>query len=938
MKLKNVLALFLIVFLLAEGVAAYTVSQQDTPNYKVAFYAHENYHIMDHHGKRSGYGYEMMEALTYYLQATFSYVGYDKTAVECEELLRSGELDLYTAARKTPEREQEFAFSRHPAITATTYLTVKVGNARIVAGDYATYEGIKVGSLEASSYNENFIAWAEDKGFSYEMIYFKGTQEATEALIAGEVDALLNSYIRLPDDELVIETFGETPYYIMARKEDQALIDEIDRAIDRMNVEMSNWRTTLFHKYYGTAEHNTELTASEQALLEEMQKNGTVIRGVTNPDNNPYSWYQDGTAYGIAVDIFKATAEELGLDYEIVEAQTRVEYQRYLADGGVDVDIWMDVNGYYSGEPYKLTDVYLNTSASLLRRVSASGKIQKIAVVGEITVDKLEIIEENWPEAKIIAAKDLQTCTQIALSGEVDGVLLLTYTAQKLVQDDIQNRLRADIVPGVTVELRMGVNAQCDRDFCGIWRKTLEVVARQINVEVVQTYTEQNVSPSFLAFLFDNPIIFVVGIFAILFLIGLLLLYIQAKQSNGRYQRLAAELELALTQAREATRAKEDFFSKMSHDIRTPLNVVLGMTQVAQKYRKEPTRLQYALDNITSEGSYLLVLINSILDVNQLEHGHIELNCEPFAPAVCVRANVEILRTLAESKSQRLSVICDREDEVVVGDANRYSQIIINIVSNAIKYTNPGGHIDIALETLPDHRFRFICRDDGIGMTEEFVQHITEEYTRAEDSRVSKRQGTGLGMAVVRGFVDLMGGTLQIDTAPEQGSTFIVEVPFARATPEQCKRILDPAPVEEITGFAGKKALLAEDNALNAEIATELLQSIGFEVDWAENGKLAYERLMASTPGTYSVIFMDMQMPVMDGVTATREIRACAHPDHNILIFAMTANTFADDRKLCSEAGMNGHIAKPINITEIAAALKSGENYTGGKTDGGETA
>ena len=216
------------------------------------------------------------------------------------------------------------------------------------------------------------------------------------------------------------------------------------------------------------------------------------------------------------------------------------------------------------------------------------------------------------------------------------------------------------------------------------------------------------------------------------------------------------------------------------------------MTQVAQKYKNDGAKLDNALANITKEGNYLLVLINSILDVNQLEHGAIELVREPFDPAACLWESVDILRPLFGKKEQHLTVQCGCKDRVVVGDANRLKQILINIISNAIKYTEAGGHIDLRLDELPENRYRFTCRDDGIGMTEEFVQHICEDYARAEDSRVSKTQGTGLGMSVVKGFTELMGGALSIQSKLGEGSTFTVEIPFPAATEEERKTVLRP--------------------------------------------------------------------------------------------------------------------------------------------------
>ena len=914
-----------LIFILLAGCPAYAASipQETTPEYRVAFYAFDCYHMQDENGIRSGYGYELMQGVAKYMQCTFSYVGYDKTASECVDMLRNGEVDIYTAAKITPERQEEFAISTHPAITSTTTMNIKVGNKKVVAGDYSTYNGLRIGLLQRHTYNDAFLEWAQEKGFDYEIIYYETPTELTNALINDEVDALVNSYIRTPEDEQVIENFGQTPYYIMARKEDQALIDEIDQAIDRMNVETPNWRVELFNKYYGSPEHNTEFTEEEQKLLDELRESNAVIKGVMNPDGSPYAWYEDGEAYGISADIFKAVAEELGLAYEIVPVETREEYLQALSEGSADV--WLDLS-YYDESAYdtryKVTDSYLSTSIAVLRSRSSTGRIRKMAVIDDNAAVR-ELVRTDWPDAEIVKIEDTEEGVQKTLNGSVDGVLLMTYSAQKLAKDDIQNRLRIDIVPGAIMEFSMGVNAQDDSRFYGIWEKTLSAVSDRFGAEVIQSYVEDTENESVIAYLFNHPVYMAVLVGGMVLILFLILLYLQSVRSKRRQQKISGELAVALDEAQKANLAKQEFFSKMSHDIRTPLNVVLGMTQIARKYKNDTGRLETALNNITSEGNYLLVLINSILDVNQLEHGFAELSKEPFNPAECLMDSTEILRPLADKKEQCMIVSCNREDQVVVGDRNRFSQIMINIISNAIKYTNGGGRIEVKMDCLPGDVCRFTCRDNGIGMTKEFIDHITEDYVRAEDSRVSKTQGTGLGMSVVKGFTDLMKGTLTINSKPGEGSEFTVEIPFEAATDEQRALILHPAMDEEAeqNSFTGKKVLLAEDNALNAEIAMELLQSIGLTVDWAENGRIAAECFEASEEGAYFAVFMDMQMPVMDGIEATKRIRGSERKDNNIPIFAMTANTFAVDKKRCQDAGMDGYIPKPVNLKEIRNTL-----------------
>ena len=641
-----------------------------------------------------------------------------------------------------------------------------------------------------------------------------------------------------------------------------------------------------------------------------------------NPEGTPYSWYDKGEARGIAADIFAETANRLGLAYEILPVATKAEYEEALASGSVDV--WMDSTTTYTeenGVTYKLTDPYLTTTASLLRRSDSNGTPKKIAILQD-NIPARSIAEAHWPGAELVEEESLEQCMQDVLNNRVDAVLLKTYSAQTAEQKDSLNRLRSSIVPGSSVALQMGVNAQTSHLFYSLWDKTLTEVATQYGAEIVQRNMDADTDDSIIRYWYTHPE--VSGIVLIVFFAALLFLalYIQSVKNNRKQKQISDELVVALNEAKRATDAKQNFFSKMSHDIRTPMNVVLGMTQVAKKYKNDTPRLENALDNIATEGRYLLVLINSILDVNQLEHGKLEFAQEPFSPAACLTESVEAMRPLADKKEQHLTVQCDEQDHVVLGDSGRVSQIIVNILSNAIKYTPAGGHIQLRLETLSDDRYRFICTDDGIGMSEEFIQHIGEEYCRAEDSRISKTEGTGLGMSVVKGFVSRMNGKLLVQSKLGEGSAFTVELPLPPASAEQRETVLHP-PVEEVdeTAYAGKEVLLVEDNALNAEIAMELLKTIGLTVDWAENGRIGVEKFEASRPNQYYAIFMDMQMPVMDGLEATELIRRSNRPDHTVPIFAMTANTFAADRERCKEAGMDGYIAKPVDIKEIQTVI-----------------
>lgn len=905
-------------------IYASSVPQEDTPEYKVSFYASDCYNMQDENGKRSGYAFEMLQGISKYIQCTFSYEGYDKSPKECEELLREGKIDIYTAARITPEREEEFVFSTHPAITAKTCMNIKRGNTKVSAGDYSTYNGMRIGLLRRHTYNDKFIAFTNEKGIQCEIVYYDTPTDLSNALITGEVDALVNSYIRTPEDEVTIESFGETPYYFMARKENEELVQQIDAAIDEMNIETPNWRGDLYNKYYGSQNSNTRLTVQEQELLAQMQENNTVVRAVMNPERNPYSWYEDGEGLGIAAELFKLTADRLGLDYEIVPVNSVQEYKEVIASG--NIDIVMDMSGYYEDMGdyiYKMTDPYLTTTVSVLHRRGASGKNTRIGVLDNNIAVK-EIVSSIWPAADIVPMEDSQQCIDAILEGDIDCALMMSYTAQKAARDDTRNRFSVDVVPGAEMSICMGVNSKDSRYFYGMWEKTLAEAAADNSTELVQRYAGEAETPTLLAYLYDHPEYFFGVAGLVLLTIFIIILFILSTVSRKKQMSISKRLAEALEEAESANAARLNFFSKMSHDIRTPLNAVLGMTQIAKKCEDNPEKLDNALDKITAEGSYLLTMINSILDINQLEHGRIELVKKPFNLDKCLKDSIDILKPLAIKKNQTLTVTAGFTDCIVIGDSGRFSQIIVNIVSNAIKYTGEGGKIDVSLTAASDNRYRLVCTDNGVGMSQEFLKHICEDYSRAEDSRISVTEGTGLGMAVVKGFTSLMGGTLTIESTQGEGSTFTVEIPFEEPSAKSRQLILDSqdAQKQSVQDFKGKKVLLVEDNVLNAEIAAELLNSIGFVVDWAENGKAAVEKYEQSGLHTYYVIFMDMQMPVMNGIDTTKQIRSLKREDRDVPIFAMTANTHDKDRKDCIDAGMNGYITKPINITEIQNTIR----------------
>lgn len=401
------------------------------------------------------------------------------------------------------------------------------------------------------------------------------------------------------------------------------------------------------------------------------------------------------------------------------------------------------------------------------------------------------------------------------------------------------------------------------------------------------------------------------------------------KEAIEKERRAKLMLEDALQKAEKANEAKSDFLSKMSHDIRTPMNAIIGMTELAQLHTGDEEKLKGYLKKIEGSGKHLLELINEVLDVSKIESGTTELSENEFDLRTLARETVEIIRLSLQNKKQELSVQIDEGLHArVLGDAIRLKQILVNILENASKYTGEGGKITFSLDELKKEEqnvgtYRFVIEDTGIGMKPEYLEHIFEPFSRAADSRISKITGTGLGMTIVKNLVSIMGGDIRVESEYGKGSRFIITLCL-----DKCGSPSSASPEEtynqEETDFSGLCVLLVEDNELNRQIAAEMLELLGARVEIAEDGRQAVDAVCSHPVLYYDIVFMDVQMPVLNGYEAVREIRGSGLPGISGLpIIAMTADAFAEDMKRARLAGMNGHLAKPISIGQLKRALSN---------------
>ena len=454
-------------------------------------------------------------------------------------------------------------------------------------------------------------------------------------------------------------------------------------------------------------------------------------------------------------------------------------------------------------------------------------------------------------------------------------------------------------------------NSKKPRQLCYWYYSRLESFE---NMDIVGYIPEENLS----AGVDSLSIVYVVA--ALMLLIGVInAVYILSINSR---------LKATTKEAERANQSKTQFLSTMSHDIRTPLNAVLGMTELAQNRIDDKEYVKECLGKISVSGSHLLTLINDVLEISRVESGRIHVNPMPFDVRLMITGLESITRSQATGHGLEFRVeVGDLPSPVLVGDRLRLTQVYLNLLNNAVKYTKPGGYVKLQMweETAENGGMVLACvvEDSGVGMSSEFQRTMYESFTRVADSRTDKIQGTGLGLAIVKKMVDLMEGTIACESAPGKGTAFTVRIPLAPSEEPLAAPDGEHLGGNAETDLKGLPVLIAEDNDLNWEIISTMLEDCGILCTRAEDGRKCVDMLTAAPPETYAMVLMDIQMPLLNGLEATLEIRGCGREDlKRIPIIAMTADAFAEDIQNCIEAGMNGHVAKPIEIDKVLSTIR----------------
>ena len=896
---------------------------------RVGFYAYTGYHVMDADGNRSGYAYETLQDMAEYENLNYEYLGYDCDVNEIMDMLENGEVDIVPMLRKTPEREERFDFSAEPISNIATMLTVKAGNRSIVAGDYSTYDGMIVGvSRTGNGRNDSFKAYAEEHGFRYTLVSYDTDEELSSALRTGEITAAVSNRMRQTKNEWIIDTFDVQDSYIAVRKGDAPTLRLVNNAIAAMNRDNPSWRTTLFNKYY-TGSHTSSkiyLTDAEENYVTACNNAGTEFTVLVNPDRYPYSYMTpDGVPTGIMVEIFKKAAGRARLRYKFLKPADRSEYKAMLADGQADfvIDLTDDLS-QAEDYGYKLTDSYLSAEFSwvLLRR--HSGALNRIAVAYDFS-SSLEMPGLS-DTAHVEYLDSFDDCLAAVRDGTVDAYYTYTYQAERTVFDDTHNELRS-MLSDEQRNFCIGVRQDYDVLLRTVLNKSIDSLTRTEIGTITNAYVNLGQQPFSLTRLaYQYPSIIALTCLCILITAVCIVLVIRA-------QRFRAETEKALRKAEEASVAKTEFLSNMSHDIRTPINGIMGMLDIAEDNFDNKARVRDCMTKMRGAASHLLSLINDVLDMTKIESGNMQMLDTPFD----LRALLESCCSIVEGQIADRHMTFTKQigpfwHPYLIGSELHIRQVLINILSNSVKYTPDGGEINFrAKETLFEEglvHLRMEIKDNGIGMSEEFMQHIFEPFTQEQRTSRTTYKGTGLGMAITKKLVDQMHGSLDVESEPGKGSTFILRLSLPVG--ECPANTPDPMEEKRAPDLKGLHLLLAEDNELNAEIAVTLLEEQGAKITAVTNGKEALEAIQNAAPRTYDAILMDVMMPEMNGLEATRCIRAFEGkgPDEGTPVIAMTANVFADDVKACLDAGMNSHVGKPLDMKILMAEILKYTNRT----------
>ena len=895
----------------------------------------DTFNYVDKNGVRRGYGYELMQALAGYTGWEFEYVKCDWS--NCFDKLENGEIDVMGDISYTDERAQRMLFSDEPMGEEKYILYADLSNIDIGTSDFKFMDGKRVGVLMGTEPEIMLTEWENKNGIQTEHVNVYNNDDVEKKLANHEIDCFVSLEESIWSEQGIasVTTIGKSGIYFAINKERSDIKRELDYAMCQLEQDSPFFKADLYKKYF-TLDYNQSLTGGEKSWLEE---HGDIRIGFLNNDPVIFSMDEEtGQLMGMLPEYFSYAKDCLGnqtLKFNIQEYDDYSEMLQALQNQEIDMIFYVGKNPDLAEKKgYTFTNTAWTYSLMAVTDDEKfdENKVYTVAVPKEKEALK-QYIAFSYPQWKIVDYDSLDAAADMIANEEADCFLM--GASQALIYDNSKNFKSIPLTK--TMEACFAVRGG-EGTLLSILNKTLKAMPSDMLTSALAIYDSTADKVTFSDFVKDNILaFFVTAGFFVLSIIGIILVLLRkakkaeaaAKLAASDTQKLNDKLEIALKKAEDASLAKTRFLNNMSHDIRTPMNAILGYAQLMEdelKGKDLPETSEH-LKKLQQSGNLLLSIINNVLDMARIESGRMEID-ENYDRIEDIRQTLfEIFGDEAKKKNLALHYTINVEHEHILTDTTKVKEIFVNILSNAIKYTPSGGSVMINVDELacdePGYMtVRTRVSDTGIGMSPDYMTKIFEAFTREQNTTKSKIAGTGLGMSIVKNYVELLGGTIDIESELGKGSTFTVTLKHRIADESYYvkKHIEEPGTGSEI--LEGRNILLAEDNDLNAEIAEAILERAGLKIERVENGIQCVNRIMEMPAGTYDMILMDIQMPKMNGYKATQEIRHL--PDRNkacIPIIAMTANAFEEDKRDAVAAGMNGHIAKPIQVDNMLSIL-----------------
>ena len=930
---KNVCAVLCLLLLLS--VALPVKAAAETVPAKVVRVGsfEDTFNYVNEKGIRKGYGYELLQTLSGYTGWQLEYVTCDWS--DCFEKLKNGEIDIMGDISYTEDRAEEMLFSDEPMGEEKYYLYADLSREDITASDFKTLNGKKIGVLMGTEPEVMLTEWEEKYDLKTQHVNISNNEDVKQKLANHEIDC----FVSLEESfwaELGISTMtrvGKSDIYYAINKDRADIKEELDNAM-RALEDADPFYTADLYKRYFSLDYTPILTGEEKAWLKE---HGAIRMGFLTGDSG-VSTYDPATGEitGTITDYIQFARDCLGnqeLVFQMVGYDSQKAELDALKSGEIDMVFHFDQSPNLA-EDYRVACTNTTWTSNMMAVTNKQHFNENQANRVAVPQNKISLtryIAVYYPQWEIVDCAAQEDAARLVKDGQAD-----CFVTGVSSQENYSKKYDFYSVPLPNPAKSCFAVNSGNRHLLSILNKTIKAMPTNMLTGSLAMYKSSSRKVTLSEFIRDNffMVLLVSSIFVAVILLAILKLLRKARKAEAAArkaandtQELNAKLQIAAENAESANRAKSTFLFNMSHDIRTPMNAIIGYADLASRHSDDPAKLKKYMENIQVCGQNLLMLLNNVLDLARIENDKTEIEYSVSDIEKDFRNCLAMFRNQADSKGQTLTVTTQLPYPYIYADIPHLTEVCTNLVSNAVKYTGAGGTIRCGVTQKPGEKEGWCdtvvtVADNGIGMSQEFQKHIFEPFERERTSTVSKVEGSGIGMGIVKKLVGLMGGAVEVESKIGVGSTFTVTIPCRIASEDeiQAKREINPS---DQKCLCGTRILLTEDNDLNAEIATELLQEEGCTVDRAKDGVECVDMLEKAANGTYQLILMDVQMPVMNGYDATKKIRRMDDPQKaNIPIVAMTANAFSEDKQVALDAGMNDHIAKPINMSVLVPTLR----------------